>query len=878
MSFQISDNIKTVLNNSNELVFVINSSGTIFFVNSLTESITDITNGHNIFDYISEKEDLFRDVNEQNSKTAIQLSLSSKLNFIDLNGNISFLSRYEGEIFFVLSLSQKIANTNADGLNRKIFESENKYQKLIEQSSDCIMLHKNGIIEYINEAGIRMLGAKNAEEIIGRTNISLIHEDDRPFVKNRITELQTIKQFTNWAEQRFVKLNGEIIIVEAAAAVVEINGEKVIQVIIKDITERKNFEKQLIHNERQLSAFIKALPDDVYVIDENGKYIDVISSVHNNTKKGKNIFDLFSNESAFSILKTIRKTIEHKKSYTLEYDIKGNYFEGRTAYLEMDEPNKRVLWISRDITSRKKAEILVKESEDAIKNFLRQSSDGIVIVDNDGKIVEWNKAQENITGFKQLEILGKYIWDVQYSLASNSENRKYTLDELKNNTLITLKNRSNTSFIQPHTTDIRTKDNQIKTIETVIFPIDTENGRKIGSIARDITSIKEAEDNLIRAKKLAEEANQAKSLFIAKISHEIRTPLNGIVGFTNLLLDNDYDKDTKEMLSLIKNSGETLSKLITDILDFSKIESGKISLQRIEFDLNSLIESSIKSFNLPATKKSLQLAFTNNNKHNNLLIGDKICLRQIIVNLLSNAIKYTDKGNIQATFDTNIIEKSNKISLTISIKDTGRGIAPEVLQNIFSDVFKIAYTDSNKGSGLGLSIVNSLVKLMNGKIEVDSELNEGSTFTVSIPFELSKKTKEVEIINLVNNDILTKKLKILVAEDDLTNQHLIKALAKNKPWELVVVDNGEKAVHYFQLEKFDIILMDIQMPIMNGIEATQTIRQFEKDNNSHVPIIALTAYAMENDKEKCFDAGMDAFLSKPININKLYSTIDKYVK
>lgn len=872
MSLKISDDINIILNNSNELIFIVNSNGDIFYINNKGSVLTDIEVGDNIFDFI-ESENIFEGAFPKKT----QFALSSKLKFIDLEGNINIFKEENSDIYYILSLHEVIQQ-HSETLNRKIFESENKYQKLIEQSADCIMLHKNGIIEYVNAAGIKMLGAKNADEIIGRTNISFIHEDDKPFVSSRINDIQTTKQFTSWAEQRFVRLNGEVLFVEAAAAAIEINGEKVIQLIVKDITGRKNSEEKLKQNEQKLSAFIKAIPDEIYIVDENGKYIDVISSLSQATKKGKNISDIFSNETAFNILKAIRKTIENKKSYSIEYSIRDYYFEGRTAYLPISEGKDRVLWISRNISARKKAEILNKENEETIHNFLQQSSDGISIIDNDGKIIIWNKAQEDISEYKEAEVLGKYIWDIQWMLIGNPLNIKFTYEELKNNTIVTLKNQESFSFLRTHTTDIKTKNNKIKTIETVIFPIDTENGRKIGSIARDITKIKEAEDNLVRAKKLAEEANQAKSLFIAKISHEIRTPLNGIIGFTNLLLENEQDNEKKEMLSLIKTSGETLFKLITDVLDFSKIESGKISIQQYEFDANNLIESTIKSFTLPASKKSLQLTYTNNNQSKNLLIGDKICLQQILVNLLSNAVKYTDKGNIHVEIDTELGEKSNNIDLIISIKDTGRGISSEKLQNIFSDVFKIEYTDSNKGSGLGLSIVNSLVKLMNGKIEAESKINQGSVFKVTLPFERSRKFKEIDSSINAKADVLSKDLKILVAEDDLTNQHLIKALAKNKPWNLIVVDNGEKAVHYYQMENFDLILMDIQMPIMNGIEATRSIRKIEKDSKSHIPIIALTAYAMEDDKQKCFDAGMDAFLSKPININKLYSTIDKYVK
>jgi signal transduction histidine kinase/CheY-like chemotaxis protein len=461
-------------------------------------------------------------------------------------------------------------------------------------------------------------------------------------------------------------------------------------------------------------------------------------------------------------------------------------------------------------------------------------------------------------------------------LQKHIQNKVFTLEQLKENTLNLLKQEIDVfPASQLKRVDIFTKDGETKTVETFIFPMETASGKKIGSICRDITKIKQTEENLIQAKKFAEKANEAKSLFIAKISHEIRTPLNGIIGFTNILFENESDKEKKEMLSLINTSSETLLRLISDILDFSKIESGKINLQETEFNLNDVVLSTVKSFQNLASKKQLKLNYNLCENSKNFVIGDKIAIKQILINLLSNALKFTSLGKIDVDLKCEInYEISTAI---ISVSDTGKGMTNEDLKNISNEILSVTFSDSDKSSGLGLSIVKSLLKLMNGTIEVESEIGVGSKFTVKIPFKLSHfEHQKLDIIQEVKIEKLDT-IKILVAEDDLTNQHLIKAFSKNKPWDLVIVDNGEKAVKEFETNNYNIILMDIQMPIMNGIDATKLIRKFEnKNKKNHIPIIALTAYAMESDKQKCFDAGMDAFLAKPININKLFATINKY--
>lgn len=872
---------RVILENSTDFIVIFDSNGEILFFNKVAKIILDFgsSKNSNFFDIIERLDNvnIRKILLENDCVKSIRFDINNfKNEVVECSGNISLLHSLESVKHFIFS-STTYNSSRTQLLNKRIFESEEKYIKLVNQSTDCVLLHENGIITFVNNAGIKILGAKSASEIVGRTNISFVHPDYRAEISKRIKEIQTTGNFLPWLEQKFVKVDDTPIDVEAASSAIELNGEKVIQLIVKDLTEKRKNEKRIISSQKQISAFIDALPDDVYILNEDGIYVDVISSLKSNTKIGESIFNIFNEDTAQKILETIRKTIDSKQSQTLEYEFKNHFSEGRTALLDYYEGKNRVLWIARDITDRKNVETIIKQNEETLTSFIEQSSDGISIVDHEGKIIVWNQARANISGYQKDEIIGKYIWDVQWMIQKNKENAQYTLEQLKENTL-NLLNRKSNSFpaSQVRRVEILTKNNETKSIETFIFPMDTATGKKIGSICRDVTKVKQTEETLLNAKHLAEKANEAKSLFIAKISHEIRTPLNGIIGFTNILFENENDSEKKEMLSLINTSSETLLRLISDILDFSKIESGKINLQETDFYLNEVISSTVKSFQTLADKKQLQLKYSQCENARNLVVGDKIAIKQILINLLSNAIKYTSFGKIDVDLKCEINKEIT--TAIISVTDTGKGMTSEFVENLSGDILSMSFSDSDKSSGLGLSIVKSLLKMMNGTISVESEIGVGSKFTVKFSLKLSKNENQ-KIESKPEPQIeKNETIKILVAEDDLTNQHLIKAFAKNKPWELVIVDNGEKAVKEFESNNYNIILMDVQMPILNGIDATKQIREIEIRNlKKHIPIIALTAYAMESDKQKCFDAGMDAFLSKPININKLFSTIGKFV-
>lgn len=396
-------------------------------------------------------------------------------------------------------------------------------------------------------------------------------------------------------------------------------------------------------------------------------------------------------------------------------------------------------------------------------------------------------------------------------------------------------------------------------------------------IYKNISERKQNEMELVRAKEKAISAKKAKEQFMANMSHELRNPLNIITGIVGLIKDDNLTSIQQEYLNIIKTSSENLLSLVNDILDFEKIEAKKIVFNLEPINLKSFINECIDSLKFQATNKRLEL-ITNMESHiPNHILGDPLRLKQILLNLLSNAIKFTDKGFVMINVKS--IPVHRKLTeLEIQVKDSGIGIDDNDLKNIFK-----RYSQANKGktkvyegTGLGLTIVKNLVESQNGKISVESLLNKGTTFTVRIPFEIYFEEQTDHTLQKQKANNLTSK-QILVVEDNALNQMIIsKMLSKNKA-NVDVAENGLIALEKASQFNYDLILMDLQMPVMDGIEATQKIRKLKDKNKSQTPIIALTANILNEEKEKCFMAGMNGYLNKPITeealLNHIHTTV-----
>ena len=427
------------------------------------------------------------------------------------------------------------------------------------------------------------------------------------------------------------------------------------------------------------------------------------------------------------------------------------------------------------------------------------------------------------------------------------------------------------------------------------FDVSAYSSRKgfVAIIFENITERKQVEEMLrenaekerLRAVEL-EAANRAKDDFVANMSHEIRTPLTGILGMLHRLGGTALDPRQEEYRSMAETSGKTLLRVINDILDFSRIEAGKMEIVPNPFNLRQCVQGAVDIFTPAAENKNLSLTFSCPVWLAEEVVGDCDRVSQLMFNLIGNALKFTERGSIRVSVQE--VDEGEKLAreplFRISVADTGIGIPAEKLESIFESFFQVGSGISRNysGSGLGLAISRHLVKLMGGEISVESEIGRGSTFTVTLPLPAASPARRVK--NLSGEQSRGGKMaserkhyRVLVAEDDSTIRKLLELILLDRGYEVDLAQNGAEAIELWEKGGADLILMDVQMPFMDGLAATVRIRHGEKETGEHVPIISLTAHAFADDSLRCFEAGADAYLSKPLNFQELFKTLGRYL-
>lgn len=514
-------------------------------------------------------------------------------------------------------------------------------------------------------------------------------------------------------------------------------------------------------------------------------------------------------------------------------------------------------------------------------SLIEASRDPLFTISPKGKITDTNEASVQVTGVAREELIGSDFFD--YFTDPDKAREGYEQVFAK-------------GFIADY--PLTVIDGKLTDVLLNGSVYKDEDGNVLGVVvvARDITDQKRIEKELIEARvfaelatsfaeeakikaenatRIAENAVKSKQQFLSNMSHEIRTPMNAIIGFTKVLLKTNLSAKQKEYLMAIKMSGDALIVLINDILDLAKVDAGKMTFELIPFKMAVSISAMLHVFETKIQEKNLILETDYDSKIPDTLMGDPVRLHQIILNLVSNAVKFTSKGKITVSVRL-VDEDAEKVTVQFSVTDTGIGINPEKMETIF-DSFQQASSGTSRlygGTGLGLAIVKQLVEPQGGSIDVISKIEEGSTFSFILPFEKTNIAAEI-ITEIIELDTNVKNMKILVVEDIPLNQLLMKTLLDDFGFECDITANGRLALEKLRENTYDIILMDLQMPEMNGFEATQYIR---KTMNSKIPIIALTADVTTVDLAKCKAVGMDDYIAKPVDERLLYSKLVGLVK
>jgi PAS domain S-box-containing protein len=780
--------------------------------------------------------------------------------------------------------------------DRAMRDSAERFQALFERSLDCLYIHDfEGNFLDANPAALKLLGYER-QDIALVSFSSLLSPDQLTGMSYVLEELKTTGAQKETTEFRLRCKNGEFVDVETKAAVIPVEGTGgAILGIARDITGRKQAQQALAESEERFRIMADGCPTPMWVTDADGgvrfvnrAYREFFGTTYEQVE-GRNWQPLLHPDDAPEYIAAFLGAMKQTKTFRAEARVRRSdgVWRWMASYAEPRWSAGRVCLgyagLSLDITDRKQAEQELRRSEEKFRQLAENIREVFWMMNAAGtEMLYVSPAYEQIWGRSCHDL---YRDPMAWLAAVDPEDRDHVYASFR-------KRIEGEPIVSEYR--IRTPEGKVKWIRDRAFPVRDHEGRilRVAGIAEDVTEGKQAEAAMRQAKEAAEAANRAKSEFLANMSHEIRTPMNGVIGMAGLLLETELTAEQRQYAEIVRSSGASLLSVINNILDFSRIEARKVELEIVDFDLRNTLEDVDGLLRLGAQEKGLTLAYRIGPDVPVRLRGDFGRLRQILLNLVGNAVKFTAGGEV--TIGVNLDRQEEHAAVVrFSVRDTGIGI-PRCRQfDIFSSFTQVDGSTTRKygGTGLGLAISKQLVELLGGQIGVESEPGQGSKFWFTARFEKQsgESMGDVPGTGAAARDYEDASPcgplpgscsgRILVAEDNIINQQVALGILQKLGYRADAVANGKEAVASLQRIPYDLVLMDCQMPEMNGYEATACVRDPHSGVcNSQIPIVAVTAHAMTGSREKCLTAGMNDYITKPIKPLALAAVLRKWLR
>jgi PAS domain S-box-containing protein len=779
----------------------------------------------------------------------------------DADGNVS---HYQG---FTTDIT---ARKKAEA---ELKRSEQQYRELIDNINDVVFkVDLDGTITYLSPSAQNIF--PDASTLIGRNYMEIVDPQDAELVRCAWSDVLDNRLQAN--DYRLRLEPGKTIWVRTSSRPAYRDGTLVGVVgVLVDITERKLAAEYL-------QQVLDATNDGIWDYDlvsgkfgcsnrwarmlgyEPGEVADFIcycqANIHPDDKA--------------RFVKAYMDYVEGRSSsYEIEFRLRHKngeyvwiYSRGKALARDFSGRALRMVGAHTDISAQKKIEQSLRESEQRFRNLIESAPMSVLLVQN-GRYIYGNPASARLLGLESPQaLIGMSAFETvaPESLELVRERMRRIESGMDNVPMEMQILRPDGGRIWCISTSVRTLMNDIPTAIVV---------------GQDITRQKNVEGRLIRAKEEADAANKSKSEFLANMSHELRTPLNGIMGMMQLLQTTRLDEEQSDFVTLAIKSSERLTRLLTDLLDISKIEAGKMDIIDEEFSPYELADSVSELFTVNSNTRAVALECVIDPAMPAMLVGGIARLRQILFNLMGNSLKFTEKGVVRLEMTPLSSMHGNELRVLFSVFDTGIGISDDKFRELFKPFAQVegAYTRKYQGAGLGLAIVRRLVELMQGHIFLESVLGEGTAVHVVLPFRLPHGATVVAESKRPRVFKTSHGLRVLLAEDDPSNHFPVQRMLEKAGHVVMLAENGKQAIEMLHEHDIDCILMDIQMPVMDGMEAARIIRSSPSlKAKRNIPIIALTAYAMSGDRERILEAGMDGYLAKPLNMPDLERILRKY--